>query len=42
MALAGYPHKAKINDLAAKRNGFSRKKATELVEILLELIKQSL
>ena len=34
--------KANIIDAVAERNGFSRKKSTEPVEILLELIKQSL
>ena len=34
--------KAHIIDVAAKRNGVTRKRSIETVEILLELIKQSL
>ena len=34
--------KAHIVDAVAERNGFTRKKSIETVEILLELIKQSL
>jgi integration host factor subunit alpha len=34
--------KARIIDEVAERNGFTRKKSIETVEILLELIKQSL
>ena len=34
--------KAKIIDAVAERNGYTRKKSIEIVEILLELINQSL
>jgi len=34
--------KAHIIDAVAERNGFTRKRSIETVEILLELIKQSL
>ena len=34
--------KAHIIDAVAERNGFTRKKSIETVEVLLELIKQSL
>jgi nucleoid DNA-binding protein len=34
--------KAHIIDAVAERNGFTRKKSIDTVEILLELIKQSL
>ena len=42
MPYSGTLTKAKIVDEVAERNGFTRKKAIETVEILLELIKQSL
>jgi integration host factor subunit alpha len=42
MPKSGTLTKAKIIDAVAKRNGFTRKKSIETVEILLELIKQSL
>jgi integration host factor subunit alpha len=34
--------KSKITDAIAEQNGFTRKKSTETVEIILELIKSSL
>ena len=42
MPLSGTLTKAHIIDAVAERNGFTRKKSIETVEILLELIKQSL
>ncbi len=42
MALSGTLTKAHIIDVVSERNGFTRKKSIETVEILLELIKQSL
>ncbi len=42
MALSGTLTKAHIIDEVVERNGFTRKKSIETVEILLELIKQSL
>jgi integration host factor subunit alpha len=42
MPLSGILTKAQIIDAVAERNGFTRKKSIETVEILLELIKQSL
>jgi len=41
MPLFGTLTKAKIIDAVAERNGFTRKKSMETVEILLELIKRS-
>jgi integration host factor subunit alpha len=42
MPLSGTLTKAHIIDAVAERNGFTRKKSIDIVEILLELIKQSL
>ena len=43
MPLSGTLTKTQIIDIVTEeRNGFTRKKATESVEILLELIKRSL
>jgi integration host factor subunit alpha len=42
MPLSSTLTKAHIVDTVAERNGFTRKKSIETVEILLELIKQSL
>ncbi len=42
MPLSGTLTKAHIVDAVAERNGYTRKKSIEVVEILLELIKQSL
>ena len=42
MPLSGTLTKAQIVDVVAERNGYTRKKSIEVVEILLELIKQSL
>ena len=42
MPLSGSLTKAHIVDAVAERNGYTRKKSIEIVEILLELIKQSL
>ncbi|MBW2448897.1 MAG: HU family DNA-binding protein [Deltaproteobacteria bacterium] len=42
MPLSGSLTKANIVDAVAERNGYTRKKSIEIVEILLELIKQSL
>ena len=42
MPLTGTLTKAHIIDTVAERIGFTRKKSIETVEILLELIKQSL
>ena len=42
MPLSGTLTKAHIIDAVSERNGFTRKKSIETVEILLELIKQSL
>ena len=42
MPLSGTLTKAQIVDAVAERSGYSRKKSIEIVEILLELIKQSL
>jgi len=42
MTLSGTLTKAKIIDAVTERNGFTRKKSIETVEIMLELIKQSL
>ncbi|MCK5506399.1 MAG: HU family DNA-binding protein [Thermodesulfovibrionia bacterium] len=42
MPKPGTVTKAKIIDAVAERNGFTRKKSIDTVEILLELIKQSL
>jgi integration host factor subunit alpha len=42
MPIYGTLTKAQIIDAVAERNGFTRKKSIETVEILLELIKQSL
>jgi integration host factor subunit alpha len=42
MPLSGTLTKAQIVDAVAERNGFTRKKSIETVEILLELLKQSL
>ena len=42
MPLSGSLTKADIVDAVAERNGYTRKKSIEIVEILLELIKQSL
>ena len=43
MPLSGTLTKTQINDIVTEeRNGFTRKKSIETVEILLELIKQSL
>ena len=42
MPSSGTLTKAKIIDVVAETNGFTRKKSTETVEILLELIKRSL
>ena len=42
MPLSGTLFKAQIIDAVAEKNGFTRKKSLETVEILLEVIKQSL
>ena len=42
MPLSGSLTKANIVDAVAEGNGYTRKKSIEIVEILLELIKQSL
>ena len=42
MPLSGTLTKAQIVDAVAERSGYTRKKSIEIVEILLELIKQSL
>ena len=42
MPLSGSLTKAHIVDAVAERNGYTRKKSNEIIEILLELIKQSL
>ncbi len=42
MPLSGSLTKAHIVDAVAERNGYTRKKSIEIVEILLELIKRSL
>ena len=42
MPTAGTFTKALIIDAVAERNGYTRKKSIDTVEILLELIKQSL
>ena len=42
MSLSGPLTKARIVDTVAKRNGSTRKRSIYTVEILLELIKQSL
>ena len=42
MPLSGTLTKAHIIDAVAERNGFTRKKSIDTVEILLELIKRSL
>jgi integration host factor subunit alpha len=42
MPYPGTLTKAHIIDAVAERNGFTRKKSIETIEILLELIKQSL
>jgi len=42
MPLSGTLTKAHIIDAVAERNGFTPKRSIETVEILLELIKQSL
>jgi integration host factor subunit alpha len=42
MSKPGTLTKAHIVDAVAEKNGFTRKKSIETVEILLELIKQSL
>jgi integration host factor subunit alpha len=42
MPLSGSLTKAHIVDAVAERNGYTRKKSIEIVEILFELIKQSL
>jgi len=42
MPLSSTLTKARIIDAVAERNGFTRKKSIETVEILLELIKQTL
>ena len=42
MPFSGTLTKAKIIDVVAETNGFTRQKSTETVEILLELIKRSL
>ena len=42
MPLSGSLTKAHIVDAVAERSGYTRKKSIEIVEILLELIKQSL
>jgi len=42
MPLSGTLIKAHIIDTVAEKNGFSRKKSIETVEILLELIKRTL
>ena len=42
MPLSNTLTKAHIIDVVAERNGFTRKKSIETVEILLERIKQSL
>ncbi len=41
MPLSGTLTKAQTIDAVVERNGFTRKKSIETVEILLELIKQS-
>ena len=42
MPKSGTLTKAHIIDAVAERNGFTRKKSIDTIEILLELIKQSL
>ena len=42
MPLSGTLTKAHIIDAVAEKNGFTRKKSIETVEILLELIKRTL
>jgi integration host factor subunit alpha len=42
MPITGTLTKAHIVDAVGERNGFTRKKSIETVEILLELVKQSL
>ena len=42
MSLSGTLTKAQIIDAVAEKNGFTRKKSIETVEILLELIKRTL
>jgi integration host factor subunit alpha len=42
MPLSGSLTKAHIVDAVAERNGYTRKKSIEIVEILLELTKRSL
>ena len=42
MPLSGTLTKAKIIDAVTETNGFTRKQSIETVEILLELIKQTL
>ena len=42
MSLSGTLTKAHIIDAVAEKNGFTRKKSIETVEILLELIKRTL
>ena len=42
MPLSGTLTKAHIVDAVAERNRYTRKKSIEIVEILLEIIKQSL
>jgi integration host factor subunit alpha len=42
MPLSGALTKAHIVDAVAERNGYTRKKSIEIVEILLELTKRSL
>ncbi len=42
MPLSGTRTKAHIIDAVAEKNGFTRKKSIETVEILLELIKRTL
>ena len=42
MPLSGALTKAHIIDAVAEKNGFTRKKSIETVEILLELIKRTL
>ena len=42
MPLSGTLTKAHIVDAVAERTGYTRKKSIEVVEVLLELIKQSL
>ena len=42
MPLSGSLTKAHIVDAVAERNGYTRKKSIEIVEIMFELIKRSL